>query len=402
MNFEFNLKTRTVVGKGSLSKVGSFILDNGYTRVGLMVDISLKEQEAVNTFLSDLKNSTAYKIAVEYYYDLPFEPDYDSLDRVKLLFKEGTQPKVDVIVAIGGGSTIDFAKGIATLVTNHDKAIAYKGFPKGLSPSVPVIAIPSTAGTASEVTFNAVFTDPANNKKLGINTHNNFPVMAVLDPDMTKDCPYRVALSSGLDALVHTVESFAAKQHNPYTRMFAKEAFRYLINNIEKVLKDKNNEEAREYMLFGAYLAGISLFNSGSGPAGAISYATGTVCKIPHGIAGGMILPYLVKHNADRGYTDYAELYDLIDGIDTSVARERKSSLLADHIYTLYERLDVWNYLRNYKVDVRSNSELQQYLSVLQGAFDQNPIPFTYKDSCDILDDIFGKRVKSTVATTSK
>lgn len=385
MNFEFNLRTKTIIGAGSIDKIIKYLEAQSYSKAGLIIDQSLKANDYINSFLFKIQETG--KTSVIWYYDLPFEPDYESLDRIKLLFKEEQIAKVDILIAIGGGSVIDFTKGIATLITNHKPALNYRGFPEGLHPSIPVIAVPTTAGTASEVTFNAVFTDTNSERKLGINTHNNFPVVAILDAHVTKTCPFPVALSAGLDALVHTFESFATKNQNPYTRMFAVEAFKHLINNIERSLLD-NTEEARENMLFGANLAGISLFNSGSGPAGALSYPLGVVFKVPHGIAGGFILPYLIKHNVDSGYMDYSILYDQIITADPVTDVQTKSRKLVKWMFDLYDRLGVWKQKNKYKIDP-GNKKFEDYISVLQPAFNQNPVPFDVQDGLRIISTIF-------------
>ena len=392
MEFEFSLKTKTVVGQGSISKIIPFIEENHYKKVGLIIDQALKENAFVNSFLGELEKANV--IAVKWYYDLPFEPDYRSLDRVKLLFKEENTSKVDAIIAIGGGSVMDFGKGIATLVVNHEPALTYRGFPKKLVPSIPVIAVPTTAGTASEVTFNAVFTDTDSGKKLGINTHNNFPVLAVLDSNMTMNCPFNVALSSGLDALVHTFESFACKNSSLYTRLFAKEAFALLYHNIENAIKDPYDSQSRENMLFGAYLAGISLFNAGSGPAGALSYPMGVVCKIPHGIAGGFILPYLIEFNLQNGYTEYADLYNSAFanlGEEVPLTNKEKAEVVGSKIFELYEKLNVWGLVSKYQIDI-SNKQLNDYIDALQGAFDQNPIKITTDAGKAFLKKIYEKK----------
>lgn len=379
------IKTHTRIGKGELLNIGEYIAESGYQKVGLVIDQAFRNDSYVHQLIEQLAAKFAI---VTYYYDLPFEPDYESLDRVKYEFKDkdDNSSKVEIIVAIGGGSVIDFAKGISTLIHNHKPALSYKGFPKNIRPSIPVIAVPTTAGTASEVTFNAVFTDTGAGRKLGINTHNNFPILAVLDSNMTKNCPYAVALSSGLDALVHSFESYACKKHNYYTRVFAREAIKYLFANIEAALKDKESDEAREKMLFGAYLAGISLYNAGSGPAGALSYPMGVVCKVPHGIAGGFILPYLIEHNVNNGYLDYSDIAFYL-GLDGNTPQELSQSL-CKYIFHLYDRLDVWSFAKKYKVDVKDET-LTEYINLLQGAFDQNPLSFTPADGIEILKKIF-------------
>ena len=389
MNIEFNLKTKTYIGQASLLKIEDFLKENKYHKVGLIIDNALKG----NLFISELKEKldSSNKISLTWYYDLPFEPDYVSLDEKKLLFKANNNSIVDVIIAIGGGSVIDFGKGIATLITNNEPALSYRGFPKGLNPSIPLIAVPTTAGTASEVTFNAVFTDTESGRKLGINTHNNFPVLAVLDSNMTLGCPFKVALSSGLDALVHTFESFACNNSNLYTRMFSREAFKVLYSNIEAALLEPDNAKAREQMLFGAYLAGIALFNSGSGPAGALSYPLGVVGKVPHGIAVGCVLPHLIQFNVSKGYNEYAELYDSVFHHDDSKVLhtdQEKSEKIVSLMFDLYNRLKVWDVVKQYNIDLNSK-ELNEYIDLLQGGFDQNPIKIHVSDGKEFINKIF-------------
>ena len=384
---EVIIKTRNIIGKGELANIPKLLYEYNYQKFGFIIDPVFKGDLYVNELLSKIENEGLLQVV--YYYDLPFEPDYDSLDRVKFKFKNSinNEALVDIIVAIGGGSVIDFAKGISTLVNNHEPALFYKGFPKDIKPSVPVVAVPTTAGTASEVTYNAVFTDTKIGRKLGINTFNNFPVLAILDSNMTRNCPSNVALSSGLDALVHAFESFACKKSNYYTRIFAKESISYLLGNILPAILEPQNDKARENMLFGAYLAGISLYNAGSGPAGAISYPLGVLCKVPHGLAGGFVLPYLIEHNVNAGYMEYSEIARYI-GL-SSGTDSQASELLVKKLFDLYDKLNVWSYKSKYYVDIKNDNELKNYLSLLQGAFDQNPVPFSIMDAEKIINKIF-------------
>jgi alcohol dehydrogenase class IV len=159
-----------------------------------------------------------------------------------------------------------------------------------------------------------------------------------------------------------------------------------LLNNIEQALKEVENDQAREKMQFGAYLAGISLFNAGSGPAGALSYPLGVVCKVPHGIAGGFILPYLLEFNVKNGYYGYFEIADEL-AIQGENEREKCEKLVA-YLFDLYDRLDVWALAKKYDIKT-NNSALSEYIDLLQGAFDQNPVNFTPSDGKTILNKIF-------------
>jgi alcohol dehydrogenase len=389
-DFEFNLKTKTRFGVGTALNLGTYLKELPFKRIGIIVDSNVSNQKYVIRILENIKKQNFSKVQIRKY-NLNVEPDYDSLDKVKADFLEGNLPAVDCFVGIGGGSAMDFAKGLATLVVNPGKAITYRGFPTDINPSLPTIAVPTTAGTASEVTYNAVFIDRQGKKKLGINTHYNFPVLAILDPKLTLSCPKSVTVSSGMDALVHTLESYIAVQANPYTRIFAKEAFRYLFNSIGKVIDDPENIELRSNILFGAYLAGISLMNSGSGVAGALSYSLGVHFNVPHGIAGAVFLPYVMEHNVKMGY-DYSELHDLIDGADKSLSPSEKSNLFAEKLFELCKKLDVPDNMRGFGVNENNINILLDENEHLDKAFAQNPLPFSVEDGKRLLIKMIGNQ----------
>lgn len=178
---------------------------------------------------------------------------------------------------------------------------------------------------------------------MGINTMNNFPVLAILDPMLTLNCPRSVTVSSGMDALVHTTESYAATKSSPLTRIFSREVFKHLFVNLKNVLDYPTDIEIRAHLQFGSYLAGIALMNGGSGPAGALSYPLGVNFNEPHGLAGAVFLPHIVEHNVKMGY-DYRELFDVIDETEKT-RKERtqkaKNQLFSRRLYELCSKLGV-------------------------------------------------------------
>lgn len=352
--FEFNLKTKLKLGKESALNISDYLKDFKVKKIGVVVDENISNLDYVKNIISNLKE---FELKV-WNYNLKAEPDYDSLDKIKGEFKG-----VDSFLAIGGGSVIDFAKGLAVLAVNEGLAITYRGFPKSINHSLPVIALPTTAGTASEVTYNAVFIDKQSKKKFGINTMDNFPVLAVLDPLLIAGSPKKTIASSGMDALTHILESYIAVQSNELTRMFAKKAFELVFNNLPKVFENNNDLEAIEKLQLGAYLAGVSLMNSGSGPAGALSYSLGVHFKVPHGIAGAMFIPYTVLHNFERGY-DYSEL----------------AESLPQKLFDLCCKLEIPKSLKEFGVDEKNIGLLLENIEGFEKAFAQNPIPFTIED----------------------
>lgn len=387
---EFNLKTKTKFGVRTATNLGRYLKELSFKKIGIIIDSGVYSLEYMKEILGNIKEEGFSKVKV-WEYNLNGEPDYDSLDQIKLYFLDrNSKPVVDCFVGIGGGSAIDFAKGLSTLMANPGEAITYRGFPTNIKPSLPTIAVPTTAGTGSEVTYNAVFINWKDKKKLGINIMYNFPVLAILDPILTLSCPNSVTVSSGMDALVHTLESYVARQSNPLTRVFAKEAFRLIFNNLYKVVHDPENIEIRANLQLGAYLAGISLMNSGSGPAAALSYPLGVHFKVPHGLAGAVFLPYVVKHNVKKGY-DYSELYDLIENADKSINNKEKKRLFLKKLFEFCKNLNVPSGLRGFGVDENNISILLEETEHLDKAFAQNPILFSVEDGKNLLMKMIGK-----------
>lgn len=383
IKFEFNLKTKTKLGVGEALNLGKYLDELSLKKLGVIIDSAIFELPYTKKILRKLQKGFS-KVKV-WKYDLMAEPDYDSLDKIKLLFLDkNSKSTVDCFVGIGGGSVIDFAKGLATLTVNPGKAIKYRGFPTNINPPLPTVALPTTAGSGSEITYNAVFINLKDKKKLGINTLYNFPALAILDPCLTLSCPKSVTVSSGLDALVHTLESYAARQSNLLSRIFAKRAFKLIFNNLFRILNNPKNLEIRASLQLGAYLAAISLLNSGSGPAGALSYSLGVHFKVPHGLAGGVFLPHIIKHNVKRGY-DYSELYDLIDGIDTTLNKQKKNQLFSKKMFLLCKNLGVPATLKDFNVHKNNIDVLLKDVEGFEMAFAQNPVPFSIRNGKKLL-----------------
>lgn len=318
------------------------------------------------------------------------EPDYDYLDQIS---DQARNLSCDFILAIGGGSTLDLAKAVAVLMTNTGTGLDYRGFDQVKKPGITLMAIPTTAGTGSEITINAVFTNKQENKKLGINGAYMNAKYAVLDPSFTCSAPQKVAISAGVDAMVHVLESFVTSNAPPtnygfsqrqnsnlVTRSFAREAFSLLYHNLPALIEDPHNMERLLKIQLGAYYAGISLFNSGSGVAGAISYPLGVHYKIPHGICGGMFALPVVRYNINGGYYGYSELYELMNGSDHTLSQEEKCEDFINKMQELFDTLNVPKTLSVFGVADDRFEHICEIMQGMQGAFDQNPVPLKVED----------------------
>jgi len=236
-NFSFELRSNVVSGPNTIKKVYRFLKEKNFKKVGLVLDKNLYEDSKyIKKFSREFKKKVS---KVVLFFDGLNEPTYQLLDLTIRKLKLMEKVKFDCLIAIGGGSTIDFGKGIATMLNNNGKSLSFRGFPKNLKPSVPIIAIPSTTGTGSELAYNAVLTDLNSKTKLGINTKNNYPILSILDPKIIISSPKSVILNSSLGALVRSIDSMFNKKSNDISNIFSKNSFKLLFNNLPKVLKKK-------------------------------------------------------------------------------------------------------------------------------------------------------------------
>lgn len=371
--FAFQVKTEMFHGIGYSLNLGKFLEERGLTQVALLVDEGVARKAPYYLEVKDILAGHTKNLYIEELRGTE-EPDYDYLDEVAARVRRIKD--LDVVIGIGGGSCLDTAKAVAVLRTNPGKGIDYRGFDKVVKPGVPTIAIPSTAGTGSEVTINAPFTDKREMRKMGINGRYLNATYAILDAEWTMSCPQFFAVSAGMDAMTHSLESFTCKQANQLTRFFSQEAFRVLFQALPALVDDPLNKEQRQQLLLGAYLAGIALFNSGSGIAGALSYPIGVHYKVPHGIGGGIFLAPVIKYNLDRGYEGYAELLDLVE-YHPELSRKEKNLRFLEAFQALTDKLKVPTHLGQWGITRQNLEEVAKLMLPMQAAFDQNPIPFS-------------------------
>ena len=310
------------------------------------------------------------------------EPSYDYLEKIRTMLPRST----DLIIAIGGGSAIDCAKAISLLLVNLESALSYRGFNLAPNKGAPIIAIPSTAGTGSEITPYAVFTDHKSDRKLGINSDHYVPKKVFLDPRIIVTCPLKVQVSSGLDALNHIVESFAAKNSNAITKMICEIAFEKMFNALINIKSENDLDNCTQLQI--SSMIGTSAFmNSGGGPGTALSYPLGVNFGVPHGEASGFFLPRFVKKNIEHGYTDYSELNERL----LYLSQSNKfffdiSENLGDNLFKLCEYLDIPDNINHYGVKAEDYKKLViQTQDFMAPQLAQNPVIYSEKDLYDII-----------------
>ena len=382
-NINFEINTKIISGEETLL---TFFNNQSKKNIGIIIDKNLyHKSKYVKKCLNKAKTEDTNIII---FYDYKFEPSYQYLDKVmNLIKKKKNFKKITSWIAIGGGSVMDTAKGIAILSTNSGKSIKYRGFPENIKSPLPVICVPSTTGTGSEVVYNASFIDEISMVKMGINVKSNFPKLAILDPKVVSESPRSVLASSACDALVHTLESYVSTNANNISRYFSKKAFNLIINNAKILLKNKGSLENWNNLQWGAVYAMWALSNTSSGPTGALSYYLGSNFKISHGVAGGIFIGKISKFNHDNGYYDYADLIDEIHPIKTKQNKDRKQKS-REVIKIINDFLEISNIpksLHRLGIDIQELKGFYNFALKAKAAFDFNPIKINKKNLKDII-----------------
>lgn len=258
------------------------------------------------------------------YADVMAEPSAESLDPV---VEQVKAHQADLVVAVGGGSAIDVAKATAVLAANGGTAYDYFGVDRVPRPGLPVIAMPTTAGTGAEATPNAIFTNTRTQVKEGIVSPYMMPAVAIVDPELTLTAPPGVTAATGMDALTHAVESFTSVKAAPTTDLFAAEAIRRIGRSIRTAVFRGGDLAARTDMALGSLYAGIAICNAGTGAVHAMAYPLGGQFRVPHGIANASLLPHVLPWNLQGSVEKFAQVARLlgepVDGLSALAAAER-------------------------------------------------------------------------------
>ena len=285
-------RVQVAFASGALDHLGSIARSQGATRVLLVTDPGIRKAGHEARAVRSLYRAGLVVRAFD-------EVEENPTTRIVIDgLKIAKEFKPDLIVGLGGGSSMDCAKGINFLYTNGGKMQAYWGVNKATQPMLPLIAIPTTAGTGSEAQSFALITDPDNHQKMACGDPKALPRVAILDPQLTATMPLRVAAATGIDAIAHAVETAVTQKRNETSLRFSAEAWQLLNGSFEKSLLDRTDEAARADMLLGAHLAGCAIENSMLGAAHALANPLTSHFGVAHGFAVGMMLPHVVRFNA--------------------------------------------------------------------------------------------------------
>ncbi|MDP8242855.1 MAG: iron-containing alcohol dehydrogenase [Candidatus Hinthialibacter antarcticus] len=375
IGFDHHNRVRLVFGNGAVSRLGERAKELGGTRVLLVTDPGLiqaghpqRAEEALNSAGLDV---TVFSQTVE-------NPTTECVERC---VNVGREAKVDLIVGLGGGSSLDTAKGCNFLLTNGGRMQDYWGVGKATKPMLPLIAVPTTAGTGSECQSFALISDAETHVKMACGDPKAAPRISVLDPELTLSQPKLVTARTGMDAITHAVETAVTKKRNAVSWLYSRESFRLTQLSYEQVLSEPDNQDARAAMLLGAAYAGIAIENSMLGAAHAVANPLTAQYHLVHGQAVGMMLPHVVRWNAQDSEVrkQYAELALFAGVVDSHCCEEDAVERLAQRLEQLLDAAGMPRSLSEFNVQpedvhILAEAAAQQWT----GSF--NPRDLTVED----------------------
>jgi alcohol dehydrogenase len=290
--FDFDPRTRVVFGSGCVDRLGELTREYRGRKALLVTDPGIEEAGHATKCLASLQ---AANVEVVVFDGVVPNPTTDDVERGLAVAK---REAIDFFIAVGGGSAMDCAKGINFLLTNGGRMQDYWGQGKATQPMLPLIAVPTTAGTGSEAQSYALIADAQTHLKMACGDKKAACRVALLDPELTLSMPAGVTAATGIDALSHAVESFVTTRRNPISQLFSRRSWRLLAQGFPAVLRDPSNLLGRGAMLLGAHLAGAAIENSMLGATHALANPLTAHYGITHGLAIGIMLPHVVRYNA--------------------------------------------------------------------------------------------------------
>lgn len=308
-------RVKVSFGQGALNEVGRIVKAEGGSRVLLVSDPGITAAGHVERAVRALYQAG---LTVRVYDEAGENPTTVHVSNGLAIARPF---KPDLIIGLGGGSAMDCGKGINFLLSNGGRMQDYWGVNKATEPMLPFIAIPTTAGTGSDAQSFALITDPETYQKMACGDAKALPRVAILDPELTATVPAKVAAATGIDAVVHAVETAGTNKRTETSRRLSKQAWEMLEPSYERVMRDPADLEARKGMLMGAHLAGAAIENSMLGAAHSCANAVTAVCGTVHGIAVGLIVPSVIRFNAAADGNPYSDLMEHAEALARRIER---------------------------------------------------------------------------------
>ena len=379
--YSFSVPQEIVFGRGTLDKLPEYVNKLDCKKAFIISGPHLKKIGLVDKCRDALK---AAGIKSGIFTETEGNPGTDTVDKAAELFMDSGS---DLIIAFGGGSPIDVAKAVAILGTYGGAITDYEGVGKVPGPVIPIIAIPTTAGTGSEVTAFSVITDHSRNYKLTVGSNYLLPKCAILDPELIMSVPVKTASACGVDALVHAIEAYISLKASPFSDMMALKALELIGKNLRAYVANRQNKIAADAMLQGSLYAGIAFSHARLGNVHAMSHPVSAYFDVPHGLANAILLPFVTEFNelSDKG--KYYDIYRCIS-LAPVIKKDFVPHMLTQEIRVLNLSLDIPGTL----VEVGVKEELFEFMTddaMKSGNIAVNPRQTTRQDILDLYNKAF-------------
>ncbi len=342
IKYNLQMPQNVYSGENALENIKTIV--KGYKKIAVFTDKGIQSTGLLDKII-DILNETGVENVI--FNELTPEP---TCDQVQLVIDEFKLVGADFIVAVGGGSVMDTAKLASICVTDEYRVRDLLDNPSMGRKTIKTLAIPTTAGTGSEATPNSIVAVPEKELKVGIVNGEMIPDYVILDAQMIKNLPVKIAAATGVDALAHAIECFTSKKATPFSNMFALESLDLIMNNIEEACLNKDAMEAKNNMLLAAFYAGVAISASGTTAVHALSYPLGGKYHIPHGVSNAMLLVPVMKFNEPVCRELLEKAYDRVEKNPISKTQEEKSAWIINRLDEIVRKLEIPTSLKEYGV----------------------------------------------------
>jgi len=384
--FEFKLPTKIKFGVGITAQLGMMLKDMGYKKVFVGTGSFLVTTPVIDAVKSSLEHAG---LPYEVYSDMKPDPTIEQVDAAsEALRKSGA----DVVVAVGGGSSIDTSKAICMLQTHEGSVRDYLfgGSKSVVNPVMPLIVIPTTAGSGSEVTASSVISDVQNEIKLSVTHENLIPKLALIDPMLHVGLSPFITATTGMDALTHAIEAYVSLNAEPITDALALQTIKMVADNLRIATADGSNVEARSNMAVASTIAAAAFMNGGLGVVHGIAQAMGGVAHIAHGTANALILPYAMKRNCVGNLEKFKNIAVTMGENVEGMSLREAAGMSAEAVMQLNKDLGIPTKLS----DPRINITKDMFSKIIEGTMAYrllaiNPCKLNAKDIENILNEAY-------------
>lgn len=374
-----------MMGEGAIANIGKKAKEYGAKHVLLVVDSFLVEHHLIDHVFDYLTNEG---ITYDINKSIVPEPPFELLEKIG---EEVRGKKYDLLIGIGGGSVLDSTKIISILAKYELDLRSVVGTDLVPEPGLPFILVPTTSGTGSEVTWNAIFTDENDHVKKGIVSPYLLPKLAIVDPELTYTMPASVTAATGMDALVHAIESYTSTRTDEINKAVALQAIKLINKSLRKAVYNGNDPVARADMSYGSLLAGISLANAGVGAVHALAYPLGGKFKVAHGVANSVLLPYVMEFNVISDLDAFVEIAEALNIPTNNLTKRQVADALVTYLKQFVKDVGIPTTMNAFGVTKEDVPKMAEEASKIDRLLSNNPRKLTVKDIEEIYYNALGE-----------